>query len=98
VQAILGDPGHRWITAQGPYEGDTALLDIVVTTGGVFDMTEPAPENSDPGSVGSMEVIFESCSSGVVKYDLPGLDLMGEVPIQRIVDDNVVLCEALDEL
>jgi len=97
VQAILGDPGHRWITAQGPFEGDTALLDIVETKGGIFDMTEPVPVSSDPGSVGSMEVIFENCSRGVVKYDLPGLDLMGEVPIQRIVNDNVALCEALDE-
>jgi sugar lactone lactonase YvrE len=24
VTAILGEPGHRWLTAFGPYEGDTA--------------------------------------------------------------------------
>ncbi len=26
VTAFLGEPGHRWLTALGPYEGDTALL------------------------------------------------------------------------
>ena len=44
-----------------------------------------------------MEVVFESCSRGAVKYNIPGLNLMGEVPIQRISDDNVALCEALGE-
>ena len=97
VTALLGESGHRWLTAQGSFEGDTALLDIVETKGGIFDMSEPEPENSDPGTVGSMEVIFKSCSGGLVKYNIPGLDLMGEVPIQRIANDNVTLCEALKE-
>jgi hypothetical protein len=96
VEAILGDSGHRWITAAGPYAGDTAMLDITVTSGGVFDMGEPVPENSAPGSVGTMEVTFVSCTSGLVKYNMPGLGLAGEVPIQRVVNDNVALCEALD--
>lgn len=94
--AVLGEPGHRWITAQGPYEGDTALLDIVVTKGGIFDAAEPISENSAPGSVGSIQVVFENCANGVVKYNLPGHGLAGEVPIQRISDDNVALCEALN--
>jgi len=96
VTAVLGEPGHRWITAQGPFSGNTASLDVVVTSGGLFDSEAPAPVNSGPGSVGSMEVSFESCYRGVVKYDLPALGLSGEVPIQRIVNDNVALCESLD--
>lgn len=96
IQAIFGEPGHRWITAQGSFAGDTALLDITLTQGGVLDMAEPQPENSEKGSVGSMEVIFENCSEGVVKYDMPGLGLVGEVPIQRVANDNVALCEALN--
>ena len=93
--AILGEPGHRWITAQGLYDGNRAMLDITVTEGGIFDMAEPVPFNSEPGAVGSMEVEFESCTRGVVKYDMTDLDLKGEVPIQRIVNDNEALCEAL---
>jgi hypothetical protein len=42
VTAMLGGPGQRWLTAQGPYEGDTANLTIFVTEGGVFDAAEPA--------------------------------------------------------
>jgi hypothetical protein len=30
-----------------------------------------------------------------VKYNIPGLDLMGKVPIQRIANDKLALCEAL---
>ena len=92
IQAILGDPGHRWITAQGPFEGDTATLDLVVTRGGVFDAGDPAPESTIEGS---MEVVFDSCTNGLIRYDIPDLGSMGEVPIVRIVDDNVPLCEAL---
>lgn len=93
VQAILGDPGHRWLTAQGPYSGDTALLDIAVTRGGVFDSSDPAPQG--PSFEGTLEIVFESCLQGVVKYSIPGLGLMGEIPIQRIALDNVALCETL---
>ncbi|MHC5112444.1 MAG: hypothetical protein ACYTHJ_21505 [Planctomycetota bacterium] len=95
--AMLGEPGHRWFTAAGPFEGNRAILDITVTQGGVFDMAEPRPVNSDPGAAGSMEVVFENCSRGVVKYDMPQLGLVGEIPIQRIVEDNVALCEALGD-
>jgi hypothetical protein len=30
-----------------------------------------------------------------VTYEIPSLGLSGEIPIQRIVEDNVLLCEAL---
>ena len=92
VEAILGDPGHRWITAQGGFEGDTAELQVVITRGGVFDAGEPAPENEIDGT---MTVTFESCTAGTVAYNIPSLGLMGEVPIQRIANDNVALCEEL---
>ena len=39
--ALLGEPGHRWLTAQGPYEGNTANLTIFVTEGGVFQALIP---------------------------------------------------------
>ena len=92
VEAILGDPGHRWFTAQGPFEGDTALLDLVMTRGGIFDSEEPVPENEFDGTV---ELVFESCTKGLVKYNIESLGLVGEVPIERIANDNVALCEEL---
>jgi len=95
VTAMLGDPGHRWLTAQGPYEGDTANLKISVTTGGVFDAAEPAT-TTDPGGDGTILLQFANCSDGLVSYEITSLGLSGEIPIQRIVPDNVALCETLN--
>jgi len=89
--AILGEPGHRWVTAQGPFEGDTATLDVTITSGGVFDSSEPAVENA-PG--GTMTVTWHDCSNATLTYDIPTAG-QGEIPLVRIVDDNVALCESL---
>jgi len=94
VTATLGEPGHRWLTAQGPYAGDTANLTIFLTEGGVFDAAEPAA-STDPAGDGSMTIEFSGCTQGLVSYEITSLGLSGEIPIQRIVDDNVDLCESL---
>ena len=95
VQAILGEPGHRWLTAQGSYAGDTAMLDIYVSSGGVFDSAEPAV--GPPVKDGSMQVQFTACNEGVITYTIPSLGLAGEIPIERIVMDNVAFCESLGQ-
>lgn len=95
VQAILGDPRHRWLTAQGPFSGDTATLDIYVTSGGVFDSAEP--DVGTPLKDGSMQVKFTGCNAGVITYLIPSSGLSGEIPIERIVLDNVSLCESLSQ-
>jgi hypothetical protein len=94
VTAMLGEPGHRWVTAQGPYEGDTANLTIFVTEGGVFDAAEPTA-TTDPAGDGTMSLEFANCSDGQVSYEITSLGLSGEIPIQRVVPDNVALCETL---
>jgi hypothetical protein len=96
VSAVLGEPGHRWLTAQGPYQGDTANLDVFVSSGGIFDSADPPvglPEKS-----GTMHVHFTNCKAGVVDFDIPSLGLSGEVAIQRIVLDNVARCESGESL
>ena len=94
VTALLGEPGHRWLTALGPYEGDTALLDVFLSSGMVFDSAEPAVTTEQLEGA-TIEIVWSSCEEGVVKYDIPSLGLSGEIPIQRIVLDNVPLCETL---
>jgi hypothetical protein len=94
VTAMLGEPGHRWLTAQGPYDGDTANLTIFVTEGGVFDATEPAA-STDPAGDGTMTLEFADCTAGLVNYQITSLDISGEIPIERITADNVGLCEML---
>jgi len=94
VTANLGEPGHRWLTAQGPYDGDTAHLTIFVTEGGVFDSAEPVAI-TDPAGDGTMTIEFADCTEGLVNYEITALDISGVIPIQRITPDNVALCETL---
>jgi formylglycine-generating enzyme required for sulfatase activity len=94
VTAILGEPGHRWLTAQGPYSGDTATLAITVTEGGVFDSAEP-PASNDGVADGTMTIEFANCTEALVIYEIFSPDVSGVIPITRIVADNVELCELL---
>jgi len=96
VDAILGDPGHRWVTALGPYDGDTANLTIYVTEGGVFDRAEPATSTDLDGD-GTMTIEFADCNAGLVSYEITSLGISGEIPIERVATENVPLCEALNE-
>jgi hypothetical protein len=92
--AFLGEPGHRWLTAQGPYDGDTAALKILVTEGGVFDSPVPAAVTDVAGD-GTMTLEFADCENGLVTYHIESLDISGSFPIERITPDNVALCETL---
>jgi plastocyanin len=94
--ALLGEPGHRWLTAQGPYDGDTANLTLFMTEGGVFDAAEPVV-STDPAGYGTMTIEFADCIEGLANYEITSLGISGVIPIQRIVLDNVPLCELLQE-
>lgn len=93
VMAILGDAGARWLTASGPFDGDTATLDLFLTTGGVFDSAQP-PAITDPTPIGTVVIKWTSCNAGTLTYNIPSLGLMGVIPIERIVTENVPICEA----
>jgi hypothetical protein len=93
VTALLGEPGHRWLTAQGPYAGDTATLDLQVSSGGVFD--SPVPAVGPPEKDGSVTIQWSGCNSAVLTYQVDSLGIAGEIPLQRIVPDNVGLCQLL---
>jgi hypothetical protein len=93
--AWLGDPGHRWLTAVGPIEGLGAVMDIELTSGGIFDAATEITRTDPPGSDGTLTLTFSSCNSGTIEYDIPSINRQGIVPIQRVATDNVVICEAL---
>jgi len=65
-----------------------------MTSGGVFDSAEPVVENEVDGT---MVVEFENCARGVVRYNITSVNRQGEVPIQRVTEDNIALCETLSE-
>jgi len=96
VEAHLGEPGHRWLTALGNYTDDTAELTLYLTTGGVFDAAEP-PAVTDQDGYGTLTLQFADCESATATYEIPSLNRSGEIPLQRITNDGVALCEQLAE-
>jgi plastocyanin len=93
VMANLGEPGHRWLTALGPYDGDSALLDVFLSSGMIFDSGTPEVTTEQLEDA-TIWITWSSCEEGVLTYNIPSLELSGDIPIQRIVDDNVAACEA----
>jgi len=93
--AHLGDAGHRWLTAIGPISGNGATMNIEMTSGGIFDTATDIQRTDPPGSDGTISLMFQNCNAGTVEYDIPSISRRGMVPIQRVANDNVVICEAL---
>ena len=96
AQANLGDPGHRWLTALGPITGNQARMNIEMTSGGVFDTASEITRTDPPGSDGTIILTFNGCNSGSVEYDIPSINRHNVVPIRRVANDNIVICEALN--
>ncbi len=94
VSAMIGEPGHRWMTALGPFEGVTADLPIYWNSGMIFDSATPPTEQMQDGD---MTVRFTDCANGNVEYDLGSSNVTGNVPIQRLANDAVSLCNSLFE-
>jgi peptidyl-prolyl cis-trans isomerase A (cyclophilin A) len=92
VNAFLGGPGQRWLTAQGNFAGNIASLDIFSTEGGVFDSAAPQPVSTQDGT---MVIEFTDCTAATVTYDIPSVGRQGVIAIQRVALDNVPLCEVL---
>jgi len=92
---MIGDDGHRWLTAFGQYaEGDSVVsLEIENTRSGVFDSADP-PAIQDAG-YGSIELEFSDCLNGTMTYDIPTGPVNGVIPITRIANDHLGLCARL---
>ena len=95
AMANLGDPGHRWLTATGPITGHQVVMNIEMTSGGLFDAPSDISRTEPPGSDGTITLTLTGCNSGVIEYSLPSIGRQGTIPIQRVADDNVAFCEAL---
>jgi hypothetical protein len=92
VEAIVGEPGHRWLTAQGTYQSNVATLDISLTRGGVFDKAMPQPDSEAQGTI---RVEFQNCNAAMLSFDMPSAGLAGEMPLERLALDNVRRCEIM---
>jgi len=95
ASANLGDAGHRWMTALGTIDGNSSVMNIEFASGGKFDSDTAVEVTDPPGSAGTITLTFSDCGSALVEYDIIPINKQGSVPIQRVANDNVALCEAL---
>jgi len=95
--ATVGDINHRWLTAQGTFRGNEAVLDVFLTTGGLFN--DPAMVSvTNPNRYGRIVLTYsDDCRSGTMEFELFEQQLSDILPIERIADDNVPLCMELDQ-
>lgn len=94
VNANLGNPGQRWLTAHGTFAGAQAELQIESMSGGLFDSEEALPVLE---AAGSILLQFDDCASGSLYYDIPSIGQSGLIPIQRVCNEHVALCEQLNQ-
>lgn len=93
IQAILGEAAHRWVTALGAWTGNVVVLNVELTTGGIFDSEEPKAEQAS--GYGTIIIEFHDCDHATLTYEIPSLGLKGTIDVTRVVKDNVLICEAL---
>jgi hypothetical protein len=91
VANVVGDAGQRWLTAQGKYVGNRAVLDLFSASGGLLDSVEPAPKLEN---IGFITLQFDNCSTGSITYTLEPLWGGYIMPIERVAPDNIARCEA----
>ncbi len=82
---------QQWYTAQGNYSGDTAVLDLYETLGGIFD----DPREVTTTRVGEVSLRFSDCNQGQMTYSIDGKGLQGEFPLNRAIPGSGNVCEGL---
>jgi len=87
----LGNPGQRWLTAEGSYSGSEAKLVVYSASGGLFREASPAPVLE---AIGTIDVQFGGCNQALLQYKL-GSWTEGSIVIHRIGADNLAICESL---
>ncbi len=95
VMAVFGAPDQRWVTASGFYTGNSVELNVELTTGGVFNSSIPLAMQDT--SYGTITIVFINCNEALLTYDFPSLGLSGQMTLTRVVTDNVMLCDMLNE-
>ena len=88
------ESGQRWLTAQGPMNGTQADIAVYETMGGSFDdQTAVSSEQ-----IGTMNIVFNSCNSASLTYELTSESLSGSIDIERVIPGTEALCEELADL
>lgn len=91
--SVVGGANQRWVTAIGDVNGATAVLTAQLTSGGIFDSSDPQPMQEP--AYGTYTIVFHDCMTATLTYDFPTLGLSGTIELVRAVPDNAALCEVL---
>ena len=93
--AVVGAPDQRWVTALGPYSGTTASLKAELTAGGRFNSNDGVVvQDTDYGTI---DIDFSSCNSANVDFNFPSADESGSFTMNRVLSDNIPVCEGIVE-
>jgi hypothetical protein len=82
---------QHWLTAQGPYSGDSAVLPIYETLGGKFN----DPQTVGSTAIGTLEVSFADCVSGQADYTIDTWGVTGSFPLSRAIPGSENVCVGL---
>ena len=82
---------QHWLTAQGNYTGNTAVLDLFETLGGEFD----DPKEVTTTRVGEVTLSFSECDQGQMTYSFDEDGRQGQFPMQRVIPGSDNVCEGL---
>jgi len=85
------DSGQRWLTAQGPFQGSVAEIEVYETTGGSFNDSQA----TETVSIGSMSINFDDCSNALLSYSLTDGSGEGQMDLTRLMPSSAALCEKL---
>jgi hypothetical protein len=58
----------------------------------LFDSEQFVPAHAASGSI---LLQFNNCASGSLYYDIPAIGQSGLIPIQRVCNEHIALCEQL---
>lgn len=92
AQAVLGDPGHRWLTGLGSIAGNSAEIELLSTAGGQFDAASPGLSRS---VIGTLRLEFDSCTHGRAIYEFDNPLLSDVINLRRPFEDaqGIAFCE-----
>ena len=80
---------QRWLTAQGNYSGDRAVLTLYETLGGRFD----DPQGVSTSPIGEVTLNFTDCNQGEMAYTFDEEGLQGSFPLIRAIPGSGNVCE-----
>ena len=92
--AVFGAIDQRWVSGLGSYSGNSVTMEVELTSGGIFNASDPLA--SQESGYGTITIVFINCNEALLTYDFPGLMLSGKMTLTRVLEDNILLCQALN--